>query len=95
VDDVEGLQVLLELVAQRVVDVLQPPVVRDVGPRRSESRLKNMTLLGNQNGVAHFSKSKKTPDQRVNVNNTIICVFFTFQRKIGDFDEQHCFDSFC
>ena len=30
-NDIEGFQVLLELVAQRVVNVLQPPVVRYVG----------------------------------------------------------------
>ena len=37
-NNVEGFQVLLELVSERVVDVLQPPVVRDVGSVRPKER---------------------------------------------------------
>ena len=39
-DNVEALQVLLELVAEDVVDVLQPPVVRDIGPGCPEKGVK-------------------------------------------------------
>ena len=38
VNDVEGFEVLLELVAQRGVDMLQPPVVGYVGAGCPETR---------------------------------------------------------